>query len=199
MCKRENELCNNDNICLTYCRPNELFKEIKKYVKVKEATALAYLDKYVETECKPVDDKIIDASCVKRRPDRLYDCGFYYLIVEIDEFQHKSYNSGCVYDKDTQEKRRMIQIHEALSLGQIPCVFLRFNPDNFKVNGKEEKLNMNKRLEILTKWVKYSLNLKEEIFDKSQILVKYLFYDEYKEEDISFQTIDDDLISKIMN
>ena len=39
----------------------------------------------------------------------------------------------------------------------------------------------------------------DEFKHNQEIRIKYLFYDEYKEEDISFQTIDDDLISKIMN
>ena len=40
-------------------------------------------------------------------------------------------------------------------------IFLRFNPDNFRVKGILQKVNMQKRLEILVKWVNYCLNLKE--------------------------------------
>jgi hypothetical protein len=199
ICNRENELCNNENICLTYCRPNELFKEIKKYVKIKEATTLAYLDKFIETEHKPIDDKIIDSSCVKRRPDRLYDCGSYFLIVEIDEnCGHKGYYKGCVYDKDTQEIRRMIQIHEALSMGNIPCVFLRFNPDNFRVNNVLQKVNMQKRLDNLKKWVEYCLNLNMDVFETEQILIKYLYYDEYDETNIDFVKINDTILETVI-
>ena len=131
LCERKNELCNDDGICLSYCRPTQLSQNTKVYIKKKESITLAYLDNNIKSHLIPIDDKIIDNSCVKRRPDRIYDCGFYFLIVEIDENQHNGYkNTGCVFTKDIQEKRRMIQIHEGLSTGQIPCVFLRFNPDN---------------------------------------------------------------------
>lgn len=63
----------------------------------------------------------------------------------------------------------MVQIHEALSNGMMPVIFLRFNPDNFKVGGKVQKLNMQKRLDVLSKWVSYCLNLKEELNTPSNI------------------------------
>ena len=191
LCERKNELCNDDGICLSYCRPTQLSQNTKVYIKKKESITLAYLDNNIKSHLIPIDDKIIDNSCVKRRPDRIYDCGFYFLIIEIDENQHNGYkNTGCVFSKDIQEKRRMIQIHEALSTGQIPCVFLRFNPDNFKINGIIQKINMSKRLEILLKWVNYCLNLKiEDILNGNQILIKYLFYNDYNETDLEFENI----------
>ena len=191
LCERKNELCNDDGICLSYCRPTQLSQNTKVYIKKKESITLAYLDNNIKSHLIPIDDKIIDNSCVKRRPDRIYDCGFYFLIVEIDENQHNGYkNTGCVFTKDIQEKRRMIQIHEGLSTGQIPCVFLRFNPDNFKINGIIQKINMSKRLEILLKWVNYCLNLKiEDILNGNQILIKYLFYNDYDETDLEFENI----------
>ena len=189
-CKRENELCNKDQICLTYCRPSELDMTAKKIIKKKEALVLSYLDKNLKTDIKPIDDKIIDTSCVKRRPDRVYDCGTHFVVIEIDEFQHKSYSNGCVYDVKTQELRRMVQIHEALSTGMMPVIFLRFNPDNFKVAGKVIKINMQKRLETLDKWVYHCLNL-EEKEEPPAIRIKHLFYDNYDETNAKFETIEE--------
>ena len=54
------------------------------YIKKKESLVLAFLDKNIKSHNKPIDDKIIDNLCVKRRPDRLYDLEFFYLIIEID-------------------------------------------------------------------------------------------------------------------
>ena len=189
-CNRENELCNKDQICLTYCRPTELSVTAKKIIKKKEALVLSYLDKNIKTDIKSIDDRIIDTSCVKRRPDRVYDCGSYFLIVEVDENQHKSYSNGCSFDVKTQELRRMVQIHEALSSGMIPVIFLRFNPDNYKVGGTLQKINMQKRLDILSKWVTHCLNLKEDP-EQPSIRIKHLFYDEYQESNIKFETIED--------
>jgi hypothetical protein len=84
----------------------------------------------------------------------------------------------------------MVQIHEALSNGMMPVIFLRFNPDNFKVKGKLQKINMQKRLDILHKWVSYCLNLKEFPINSS-LGIKYLFYDEYDETNSNFETIND--------
>lgn len=92
----------------------------------------------------------------------------------------------------------MFQIFEALSLGpdvcdgymisHMPVIFLRFNPDNFRVKGKIQKVNMQKRLEVLLKWVDYSLKYDVEKF-KSVLNVKYLFYNEYDETNIEFECI----------
>ena len=190
-CHRENELCNKEKICLTYCRPTELSITAKKIIKKKEGLVLSYLDKNIKSDINPIDDKIIDTSCVKRRPDRVYDCGLYFLVIEVDENQHKSYSNGCSFDVKTQELRRMVQIHEALSNGMMPVIFLRFNPDNFRVKGNLQKVNMQKRLEILCKWVNYCLNLKEKDLSTNQIRIKHLFYDEYDETNIDFEVIDD--------
>jgi len=188
-CNRENELCNSEQICFTYCRPNELSIMAKKIIKKKEALVLSYLDKNIKTDIKPIDDRIIDASCVKRRPDRIYDCGSYFVIIEIDEYQHKSYSNSCSYDAKKQELRRMVQIHEALSNGMMPVIFLRFNPDNFRVKDKIQKVNMQKRLEILSKWLLYCLKLDD--INKKPIQIKHLFFDEYNESNLNFEHIDD--------
>ena len=188
-CNRENELCNSEQICFTYCRPNELSIMAKKIIKKKEGLVLSYLDKNIKTDIKPIDDRIIDASCVKRRPDRIYDCGSYFVIIEIDEYQHKSYSNSCSYDAKKQELRRMVQIHEALSNGMMPVIFLRFNPDNFRVKDKIQKVNMQKRLEILSKWLLYCLKLDD--INKKPIQIKHLFFDEYNESNLNFEHIDD--------
>ena len=189
-CGRKDELCNKDKICLTYCRPTELSIISKKIIKKKERMVLSYLDENIKTDIKSVDDKIIDTSCVKRRPDRVYDCGSFFVVVEIDENQHKSYKNGCSFDTKTQELRRMIQIHEALSNGMMSVIFLRFNPDNFRICGELKKINMQKRLEVLCKWVSYCINLKEDP-TQSSIRIKYLFYDDYDETNLKFEKIDD--------
>jgi hypothetical protein len=83
----------------------------------------------------------------------------------------------------------MVQICEALSMGLTPTIFLRFNPDNFRVKGKLIKINMNKRLETLVKWLDYSMKIDILKFEGNMINIKYLFYDEYDESNIEFEKI----------
>ena len=92
----------------------------------------------------------------------------------------------------------MFQIHEALSLGpdvydgkiiaQIPVIFIRFNPDNFRVKGKLQKVNMQKRLEVLIKWLDYCTKYDITKLD-AVINVKYLYYNDYDETQIDFEKI----------
>ena len=49
---------------------------------------------------------------------------------------------------------------------------------------------MQKRLDTLSKWVTYCLNLKEEP-DQPPVRIKHLFYDEYEESNTKFETIED--------
>ena len=48
------------------------------------------------------------------------DMGFFFLVIEVDEFQHKRGAYSC-------EKKRMQEITNMLG---GPTVFLRYNPDN---------------------------------------------------------------------
>jgi hypothetical protein len=188
-CLRENELCNKDGLCLTYCRPTEIDLNVKKIIKKKEAMVLAYVDNNFKTEVKPIDNRVIDNCCVKNLPDRLYYFGTYYIVLEVDENQHKYYNNGCPFSQKEQEQRRMIQIVEALNMGTVPVIFLRFNPDNFRVGGKLIKINMAKRLEVLVKWLKYYSKYEVKNFNDSIINIKYLFYDNYDETNLEFENI----------
>lgn len=80
---------------------------IKKIIKKKEALTFAYIDKYLKTDLKPVDDRMVDTSCVNRRPDRLYDCGTHFVVTEVDENgnKHSSASSECIYVIKKHRKR----------------------------------------------------------------------------------------------
>lgn len=88
------------------------------------------------------DKRIINDCCNKYRPDFVIECASYFLIVEVDEFQHSQYDQDC-------EIARMNNISDSLGL---PSRFIRYNPDNDKYtkSEKETKLietikeNMNK-------------------------------------------------------
>jgi hypothetical protein len=66
------------------------------------------------------------------------------IIVENDEEQHRSYMTVC-------EVKRIAEIVESWAVGgnTLPIVFIRYNPHGFTVNGVEQKVSQEKRLEKL--------------------------------------------------
>jgi hypothetical protein len=159
-----------------------------KREKKKEKLVLDYLDKYVKLEntIDIKDDKIVDTYCNSYRPDRVYDVGTHSVIIEVDEDQHKGKRSNC----SKGEIGELARMHEIQNAFGLPCIFLRFNPDNFRVSGKLQKVNMNERLKILVKWIEKCAEMKPDR-ELQPVKYKYLFYDEYNETDISFLEIDD--------
>lgn len=106
-----------------------------------------------------IHNKSVGTDCTERHlfPDIRFDCNFYYLIIEIDEFKHRGANYKC-------DKQRMYDIIAKLGL---PCIFIRYNPDDTKSNKN-----------VLLNKIKQYLNLKEneKIWDEYGFTVEYLFY-----------------------
>ena len=191
-CYREDEILNKEGICINFCSISDEYNKVKKYEKKKEKLVLDYLDKnLVNNKIKNiVDDRIVDSYCNMYRPDRIYDCLTHYVIVEIDENQHKGYNwEKCSLNLSLEhaEKKRMHEIQNACGMN---CIFLRFNPDNYYTNGIKGNINMRERLKLLVKWVEKCIDM----FPKKDIEAvkyKYLFYDNYNQADLKFLEIDD--------
>lgn len=75
-------------------------------------------------------DKTISGGCSKRRPDGFIECLSYSIIIEIDEDQHVGYETLC-------DNRRTMELFE--DLGARPIIFIRLNPDSYKIDGKVVK------------------------------------------------------------
>jgi len=109
-------------------------------------------------------------GCSAYRPDFVRDKGSFMIAIDIDEHQHKSYDKEC-------EINRMIQIHQDIGL---PCVFIRYNPDQYRNNnGKLIKVTTG-REKILSDLVRGLSNrdpIKNPIEDS--LSVYYLYYDGY--------------------
>jgi hypothetical protein len=101
------------------------------------------------------DKQIKNDCCLKYRPDFLFDCDTYFVILEVDEDAHESYAQEC-------EIIRMNNI--TIGLG-LPTLFIRYNPDKVGIKKKE------KHFELL-KTLKEKINL-QKLHDPSPI---YLFY-----------------------
>jgi hypothetical protein len=186
----KNDLLNKDGLCITYCAPNKLYQQVKLENK-KEKTVMNYLDKYVKLSdiINITDDKVVDTYCNYYRPDRIYDIGTHCIIIEVDEDQHKGKRASC----SKGEIGELARMHEIQNAVGINCIFLRFNPDNFRVNDKIQKINMNERLKLLVKWIERCEEMKPET-DLQPVKYKYLFYDGWSETDILFKEIDDTIL-----
>lgn len=163
-------IINKDNKCKD-CDNHQIIrlrkqKEVKEYLDNKNYNYILY-------------DKIIDGgSCVKYRPDFMFDCKTHYVIIEVDEHQHKGYSSDC-------ELIRMKNINESIG---TPTIFIRYNPDAYK-SGKKNvnppKVSRFKVLdEILNKAIKY------DVYNQKILLSEYyLYYDNFERKNIQMQTI----------
>jgi hypothetical protein len=182
-CNRESMILNNEGLCLEFCKPDKLFQE-QKMEKKWEKMVLTFLDQHIplSDDIKIMDDSIIDNSCNKRRPDRAYDCGKHFVFVEVDEEQHKGYSK-----EKNCELVRMHQIYESTGLIPVDTIFLRFNPHNYRVDGKIQKPSMKEKLSKLVLWVKECLAREDMGYG---CIYKKLYYDEFKETDKSFETVD---------
>jgi hypothetical protein len=112
-----------------------------------------------------VADKPILDGCSKRKPDLLLDLGSHILMIEIDENQHKYYDSSC-------ETARLNEL--SIDVNHRSIVMLRFNPDSYgdgnnkikscwKINsyGVMSIVNMEQwleRIECLKKQIRYCMD-----------------------------------------
>ena len=128
-----------------YCNPETYNRRRLE----KQNALMEYLDKHKLPGTST--DKIVDGGvCGKERPDRIYDCGEFVIILECDENQHKERSCEC-------EQTRMVNI--AQSFGGTPVYFIRFNPDHYSPYDDEadcEKLQ--KRYSTLTKFIKDTMS-----------------------------------------
>jgi hypothetical protein len=180
--KKENELnlveqpcksCNlsmildKDKLC-EYCNPIT-FKTAKL---AKQNALMAYLDaRHLEGDST---DKIIDSSCGKERPDRVYDLKDKIIILECDENQHKERNCTC-------EQTRMVNIGQMY--GGTPVYFIRWNPDKYKTDDKnDDKIKDNEDIKKRYKLVGDLIEsiMKDKIdLPKALISTIYLYYDNW--------------------
>jgi hypothetical protein len=103
-------------------------------------------------------NKMLPNTNLRYRPDFLFNCDTYYIIVEVDENAHTGYSKQC-------EIKRMNDINMEM---KKPVKFIRYNPDTIVKKDIREKKLLD--------------TLKEELdndycYDLSPI---YLFYPEQK-------------------
>jgi hypothetical protein len=167
------EICNRDGLCFEYCINSELFKRSKHK---KELIVKVLLENEIEQKMFSYD-KTIDSACTKKRPDIVYDCGTHFVIIEIDENQHRYYD--C-------EEKRILEITQACGM---PCIFIRYNPDQFVDNrGIKSKISKSKREKTLVTWVKHSMK-QIPSHETEFVRVLYLFYDGHDETNLGYEIV----------
>jgi hypothetical protein len=183
------DILNKERLCVTFCSLIKQDQMMKKHIKKKEEFIGNLLKEEIKQEISH-RDQIIDSSCSNVRPDFVFDCGNHIVVIEVDEYQHKSYNN-CGSTKDERmimENRRMFMIFQ--SFGGPSVIFIRYNPDSFRVNDKIVTVTDKKRHECLLRWVKHYLKNGTDV----SLEVKYLFYDEYDETDRTKLSIDENIL-----
>ena len=95
-------------------------------------------------------DRVFDqGKCGRERPDFLWDAGTHKLVLEVDEDQHKGNPCEC-------EQIRMVNLTHAFGM---PCIWIRFNPDNFKADeGNHVSPRDLRRYDLLGRVLRDSMN-----------------------------------------
>ena len=139
--KRTNYLC-------IYCNPEKSNNRKSKENIVKEFLESNNFD-FVHNK------QIINDCCLKYRPDFLFDCGSYFVVLECDENEHSGYEKDC----------EIIRMNNISSGNRLPTLFIRYNPD---LKGIRQKKKHSKLLETLNTCLNFEM-----LLDPTP---RYLFY-----------------------
>jgi hypothetical protein len=92
------------------------------------------------------------------------------VILEVDENQHKSNDASCEYI-------RMFNI--AQSLGGTPTRFIRYNPDEYRIEKHKRNPTFTKRADLL----RVALRCAMQEPTSCLLSVKYMFFDQRENTD----------------
>lgn len=109
-----------------------------------------------------VQNKQLEGSCLKYRPDFFLETPWGILIIEVDEAEHQDYDVSC-------EVVREYNIWQALG---CDITFIRYNPDSYKPDGQNtQRVSKEERMAAL-------FLLIHELYETHQpgLNVHYLWY-----------------------
>ena len=154
--KKEDDLCD-------YCQPmktNKLREKTKEMLVVRKLREdlpdIHFIhNKSVGNECTLQDREDTNGHLY---PDIRFELFGFDLIIEVDEHKHRGAGYSC-------DERRMYEIIKQLGL---PCVFIRYNPD-------DKKSDYNVLLEMIKEYLEKDMN-EIDFNEHSGLKVEYLFY-----------------------
>ena len=178
------DILDSNGYCVNFCSNMKQYEIFKKHQKKKEEFVSNILLLNIMLPFYLRDERA-DNGCSTSKPDFVYHLGTHIVIVEVDEGQHKGY-TNCGKTKEEKNKReRARMFNHSNEYDHLPVIWIRYNPDNFRVDGKLVKVSDKVRHTTLVKWVQKCINFT----DSKGILLKYLFYDGYNEADTTFEKI----------
>ena len=162
-----------------YCNPTN---QARVHL-AKQRTIQAFLDRRAETgdisEYDSYDRQLDSGVCGRERPDFLWDCGGWYVILEVDENQHSERVDEC-------ETVRMKNI--AQSLGGPKVWFLRYNPDPYRTGGETLNPTEKSRHKTLLRNLKFCLE--NSPAETDFVTARYLYYNGYSKGSIVQTTVE---------
>ena len=173
-------LLNKDGVC-TYCDPNHF----NGFRLSKQRDVKLWLDnnKYIYESYDGTIDKGI---CSKYRPDFVFEAinKTHYVVLEVDEYQHSFHNKN--YTEEC-ECVRMVNISQSLGM---PTIFIRYNPDEYKLNNKTINIKHNTRMKTLKIILNSALTKSiDDIINYGFLSYVQLFYDDFVESKIEYKTV----------
>jgi hypothetical protein len=155
--------------CSAFMFPDQPSYFKTREMKLKEYLIAQYPDKTI------VHNKRVE--CHLYRPDFVFDIGSHTIVIELDENQHKKYDTSC-------DNKRLMSIFQGL--GSRPMIMLRFNPDKYDAipgcfkkdgqlsgQGKEWKLRTEKLKSRIDFWINTQAD--------REITIEHLFFDSTNE------------------
>jgi hypothetical protein len=184
----ESEYKHSINKVCKYCditsQSQYICKDCKKLANKTEWGIVQYIRQNIDSNFIYNSSKIFNGLSNKR-PDLFIELLTHYIIIEIDEHQHKSYKCECA---------RSAEIVGCLgTIRTKPVIFIRFNPDKIKHKNKILKIDMKTRANKLVEIIKSEL---DKIYDKFGVTLIQLYYDDTYDEycDVKIQDITDDIV-----
>jgi ferredoxin-like protein FixX len=166
----------NGNSECTYCDP----KHFNHFRLGKQLQVKHWLDAN-EFKYDSYDSAVNYTECgYRERPDFQFEAynGCCKVILEVDEDIHRGRQESC-------ECARMVNISQANCL---PTLFIRYNPDKFKVNKKKKNPTHNYRMKVLKLVLETALNTKPEDL-VGYCCIKQLYYNDFEESNICWNII----------
>lgn len=163
-----NNYCKN---CFFYLFPND--EKVKKmHIKNKEIEVVNYIcyDNPITNKLNWVFNRQIetDNECASnKRIDLRHHKNNTILCIEIDEDQHLKYGDECDRYND------IIAAHS-----QYKYIFIRYNPDPYKVNDITIDPNAKLRLTKLSEMIKEQINRIDKNENNDLLEIYYLFYND---------------------